>query len=203
MKPRDLVDVHETHKREMDDSVHLRSPDSGPDWLLVGKLAPPEQRITVASRDTLLARLDESLSRSVSVIVSPPGFGKTTLLTQWWRILETRPDIYACWLTLDEIDSEVSRFVAGVILSVARAGVDVGHLEVAARQLSIDPNVRPIALALLEAIRRSGRQTVLILDDFHRARSRAVDEVVETLIEHSQGELHLVVSGRFRPAFHV
>jgi LuxR family transcriptional regulator, maltose regulon positive regulatory protein len=203
MKPQDFVDVHEIRKLETDDSVKLRSPDSGPDWLLVGKLAPPEQRITVASRDTLLARLDESLNRSVSVIVSPPGFGKTTLLTQWWRILETRPGIYACWLTLDEIDSEVSRFVAGVILSVARAGVDVGHLEVAARQLSIDPNVRPIALALLEAIRRSGRRTVLILDDFHRARSRAVDEVVETLIERSQGELHLVVSGRYRPAFRV
>jgi len=203
MKPQDFVDVHRIRALETDDSGKLRNSDSGPDWLLVGKLAPPEQRITVASRDTLLARLDESLNRSVSVIVSPPGFGKTTLLTQWWRILEARPDIYPCWLTLDEIDSEVSRFVAGVILSVARAGIDVGQLEVAARQLSIDPNVRPIALALLEAIRRSGRQTVLILDDFHRARSRAVDEVVETLIEHSHGELHLVVSGRFRPAFHV
>ncbi|HEY3655292.1 MAG TPA: LuxR C-terminal-related transcriptional regulator [Steroidobacteraceae bacterium] len=201
--PADYVDDREVRNLEAGEPIDLRNPDSGPGWLLVGKLAPPEQRITVASRDALLARLDASLSRSVSVIISPPGFGKTTLLTQWWRTLETRPDIYACWLTLDEIDSEVSRFVAGVILSVARAGVDVGALEVSARQLSIDPNVRPIALALLEAIRRSGRRTVLILDDFHRARSPAVDEVVETLIEHSHGELHLVVSGRFRPTFHV
>jgi len=185
------------------DLLDAGMPESGLGWLLAGKLAPPEQRITVASRDALLARLDASLSRSLSVIVSPPGFGKTTLLTQWWRTLETRSDLYACWLTLDEIDSEVSRFVAGMILSVARAGVDVGPLEVAARQLSIDPNVRPIALALLDAVRRSGRRTVLILDDFHRARSPAVDEVVETLIEHSHGELHLVVSGRFRPTFHV
>jgi hypothetical protein len=35
---------------------------------------------------------------------------------------------------------------------------------------------------------------VLILDDFRRARAPAVDEVIETLID---GELHLVVSGRF------
>ena len=174
-----------------------------PDWLLVGKLAPPEQRITVASRKALLERLDGNLSRSLSVIVSPPGFGKTTLLTEWWRTLGARPETCACWLTLDDIDAEVSRFVAGVILSVARAGVDVGPLEVAARQLSIDLNIRPIALALLEAIRRSGRRAVLILDDFHRARSRAVDEVIEMLIEHGHGELHLVVSGRTRPSFHV
>ena len=186
-----------------DSSVDVLDAHAAPDWLLVGKLAPPEQRITVASRDALVARLDANLNRSLSVIVSPPGFGKTTLLTQWWRTLGARADLHACWLTLDDIDSEVSRFVAGVVLSVARAGVDVGPLEVAARQQSIDPNVRPIALALLEAIRRSGRRAVLILDDFHRARSRAVDEVVEVLIEHSHGELHLVVSGRTRPTFHV
>lgn len=174
-----------------------------PDWLLVGKLAPPEQRISVASRDALVSRLDENLSRALSVIVSPPGFGKTTLLTQWWRALGGRPGVHACWLTVDDLDSEVSRFVAGMILSVARAGVDVGPLEVAARQLSIGPNVRPVALALLEAIRRSARRAILILDDFHRARSRAVDEVVEMLIEHSHGELHVVVSGRTRPTLHV
>jgi len=49
---------------------------AAPDWLLVGKLAPPEQRITVASREALLKRLDESLSRSLSVIVSPPGLAR-------------------------------------------------------------------------------------------------------------------------------
>jgi LuxR family transcriptional regulator, maltose regulon positive regulatory protein len=176
---------------------------AGADWLLVGKLAPPEQRVSIVSREGLLKRLDESLSRALCVIVSPPGFGKTTLLSEWWRALGARADLHACWLTVDDLDSEVSRFVAGMILSVARAGVDVGSLEVAARQLSIDLNVRPIALALLDAIRRSARRAVLILDDFHRARSRAVDEVIEMLLEHSHGELHLVVSGRTRPTFHV
>jgi len=177
--------------------------DTGAGWLVVGKLAPPEQRVTVAARDSLLQQLDMALTRPLSVIVSPPGFGKTTLLTQWWRTLRAREDLYACWLTLDNIDTEVSRFVAGVVLSVARAGVDVGSLEVAARQQSIDTYVRPIALSLLEAIRNSGRRTVLILDDYHRAGSRAVDEVVETLIEHGRGQLHIMVSGRARPHLHV
>lgn len=185
------------------DPEESSEPERDTGWLLVGKLAPPEQRVTVAARDTLLERLDDGLTRPLSIIVSPPGFGKTTLLTQWWRSLKARPDLYACWLTLDEIDTEVSRFMAGLIMSVASAGVDVGALEVAARQQSIDTHVRPIALALLEAICRSGKRTVLILDDFHRARARAVDEVIEILIEHGQGHLHLVVSGRARPNLHV
>src|SRR3984893_7898919 len=99
-------------------------PDSRgtPDWLLVGKLGPPEQRIPVASRDALLARLDASLTRSLSVVVSPPGFGKTTLMTQWWRTLRLRQDLHACWLTLDDIDSEVSRFMAGGVPFLGRGG---------------------------------------------------------------------------------
>src|SRR6201996_3934396 len=88
-----------------DSSVDALDAHAAPDWLLVGKLAPPEQRITVASREALLARLDANLSRSLSVVISPPGFGKTTLLTQWWRTLGARPDLHACWLTLDDIDS--------------------------------------------------------------------------------------------------
>lgn len=190
-------------------SENTSAPEEAPEperdtgWLLVGKLAPPEQRVTVAARPALLKRLDEGLTRPLSVIVSPPGFGKTTLLTQWWRSLKGRPDLNACWLTLDEIDAEVSRFMAGLIMSVASAGVDVGSLEVAARQQSIDTYVRPIVLALLEAIYRSPNRTVLILDDFHRARARAVDEVIEMLIEHGRGHLHLVVSGRSRPRLHV
>lgn len=203
MGPMSIPSALDKGEARPDSSADALDTHEAPDWLLVGKLAPPEQRITVASRRGLIGRLDENLSRSLSVIVSPPGFGKTTLLTEWWRTLRTRPDVYACWLSLDEFDSEVSRFVAGVILSAARAGVDVGPLEVAARQQSIGPNVRPIALALLAGIRCGGRRAVLILEDFHRTRSRSVDEVVELLMEHSHGELHLVVSGRTRPNFHV
>jgi LuxR family transcriptional regulator, maltose regulon positive regulatory protein len=193
-----IIDREPEPPRESHDGA-----EADAEWLVVGRLAPPEQRVTVAARESLLEELNSGLSRPLSVIVSPPGFGKTTLLTQWWRALRESPDLYICWLSVDKIDAEVSRFIAGVILAVARAGVDVGALEVVARQQSIDTNVEPSALALLDAIRRSGKRTVLILDDYHRACSPAVDEVVETLIEHGQGHLHIVVSGRSRPRLHV
>jgi adenine deaminase len=90
-----------------------------------------------------------------------------------------------------------------VILAVAKGGVDVGPLEIAARQQSIEANVRPIIATFLAAVRRSPRRVVLILDDYHRARSPAVDVLLETLIEHGHPALHLVVSGRQQPTFHV
>lgn len=181
----------------------VRNSDADSGWLLVGKLAPPPQRVTAARRTALLARLDGALSLALSVLISPPGFGKTTLLTQWWQGLQQKGEVAACWLSLDEVDAEATRFLAGLILAVARAGVEVGPLEIAARQQSIDTSLRSTLAALLTSIRQSHKRVVIILDDYHRARSPAVDEVIETLVEHGQGALHVVVSGRYRPTFHV
>jgi LuxR family maltose regulon positive regulatory protein len=194
-----------------DKIINLSSSPSGPTrdfdteggWLLLGKLAPPQQRVIAARRSALLARLEAASEAALSVITSPPGFGKTTLLTQWWQILQQRDGVTPCWLTLDDADAEASRLIAGLILSVARAGVDVGALEIAARQQSIDASVRPILATFLAAAERHGRRIVIFLDDYHRARSPAVDNVLEILIEHGYPSLHIVLSGRHRPTFHV
>ena len=179
-----------------------RDSDTEVSWLLLGKLAPPLQRVSAARRTALLARLDANAEVALSVIVSPPGFGKTTLLTQWWQSLQDRP-VVRCWLSLEEADSDPGRFLANVILAVAAGGVDVGALEISARQLLIDMNVRQLAATFLGEIRRTQRPILLVLDDYHRARSPAVDSIIELLIEHGHPSLRLVISSRQRPTFHV
>jgi len=180
-----------------------QTPDTDSAWLHVGKFAPPQQRVTAARRDALLARLDAALNLPLSLIVSPAGFGKTTLLTQWWQGLQERGEVSCCWLSLDELDTDASRLVAGLILAVSKAGVDVGAADIAARQQLIDADIRPILAAMLVAIRKSSKRVVIILDDYHRACSPAVEQVVETLVEHGHGSLHVAISGRNKPTFQI
>ncbi|HEY0942597.1 MAG TPA: hypothetical protein VGE08_21095 [Steroidobacter sp.] len=130
-----------------------RDSDTEVSWLLLGKLAPPLQRVNAARRTRLLSRLDANDEVALSVIVSPPGFGKTTLLTQWWQALPER-GVLRCWLSLDEADSDPGRFLSNVILAVAAGGVDVGALEISARQLLIDMNVRQLAATFHDAAER-------------------------------------------------
>lgn len=172
-------------------------------WLLVGKLEPPQQRVSTVARAALLNRLEQGLACPLTLIVSPPGFGKTTLLTQWWSALRAREGHAAAWLTLDEDDGEVTRFVAYLILSAVQAGINVGRLEIAARQHLVDANVKATVGAFIDAVRTSGKRLVVILDDYHRVRSRAVDAVVEMLIRHAGTSLHVVISGRDRPGLSV
>jgi LuxR family maltose regulon positive regulatory protein len=180
-----------------------REPEADSGWLLLGKLAPPQQRVRAAKRVALLSRLEATADAALCVIVSPPGFGKTTLLTQWWQALQRNEQLVPCWLSLEEADSEAGRFMAGVILAVAKAGIDVGSLEIPARQQAIDMNVRQLVATFLNQIRSARRRVVLILDDYHRARSPAIDAVIEILIEHGHPAIHLVISTRQRPTFHV
>ena len=154
------------------ESARARGSDAD-GWILQGKLAPPQQRIVTARRSALLRRLD-TVDSALSVIVSPPGFGKTTLLTQWWQSLLSRTGIHAAWLTLDESDAEPGRFMADVILAAGRSGLDIGALEMSASG-SVETDIQRLATSFLAQVQRSGQRTVLILDDYHRARSQAVD----------------------------
>jgi LuxR family transcriptional regulator, maltose regulon positive regulatory protein len=172
-------------------------------WLLVGKFEPPRQRVATTPRAALLERLDRGLSYPLTLVVSPPGFGKTTLLTQWWNALRARQDCAAAWLTLDEDDGEVTRFVAHLILSAGQAGINVGRLEISARQYLSDANVKTTVGALIEAVHSCARRLVVILDDYHRLHSPAVDAVVEMLIRNAGPSVHVVVSGRDRPRLRV
>lgn len=183
------------------ESARVRGSDTD-GWILQGKLAPPQQRIMTAGRSALLRRLDGTVDSALSVIVSPPGFGKTTLLTQWWQVLRSRTGIRAAWLTLDESDAEPGRFMADLILAAGRGGIDMGALEMSARQ-SVETDIHRLATSFLAQIQRSEPRIVLILDDYHRARSQAVDRILEVLIENGHPAIHLVISSREKPTLRV
>lgn len=47
------------------------------------KLYIPQARPNLVARPALMARLDEGLTRKLTLIAAPAGFGKTTLLSAW------------------------------------------------------------------------------------------------------------------------
>src|ERR1700730_8803331 len=85
--------------------------------ILATKLYIPRLRPKVVSRPRLIERLNEGLHRKLTLIAAPVGFGKTTLVSEWVEGIE-RPGASTAWLSLDEGDSDPTRFLRYLVAAL-------------------------------------------------------------------------------------
>src|SRR5574340_295631 len=81
--------------------------------LLRTKLFVPPIRARQVSRPRLMEKLDAGLERPLILVSAPAGYGKTTLVSSWLR--ET--GIASAWLSLDEDDNELRRFLQYLVVA--------------------------------------------------------------------------------------
>jgi LuxR family maltose regulon positive regulatory protein len=62
----------------------------------------------------LLGRLNAGLQKKLTLISAPAGFGKTTVLSTW--IENSKYSI--AWLSLDESDNDLTRFLSYFIAAL-------------------------------------------------------------------------------------
>ena len=93
--------------------------------LLTTKLYIPtvQRRERVVPRPRLIERVNAGLNGKLTLISAPAGFGKTTLVSEWVAGCE-RP---AAWLSLDEGDNDLARFLAYLIGALQTIEGDIGQ----------------------------------------------------------------------------
>src|SRR5215210_4289258 len=90
--------------------------------LLATKLYIPQARPNVVLRPRLIERLNAGLHRKLTLIAAPAGFGKTTLVSAWVAGCG-RP---TAWLSLDEGDSDPTRFLTYLVAALQTVVPQVG-----------------------------------------------------------------------------
>jgi len=168
------------------------------DWIIEAKLAPPRPTGSLIHRQELLDQLDQSLESRLTLIESPAGYGKTTLLAQWTEFAKEK-DIIAGWLNLDEDDADPLQFLAYVVLALASAGANLGVIEHEAAQGFTDIQPKAVLANLINALSRVTEPVVLSLDDYHRLHSPEVDSLIDRLLHHQLAHFHLIINTRERP----
>lgn len=167
--------------------------------LILTKLAPPRTRHYV-HRQRAIEQLRRGMDRKLTVMVAPAGFGKTSLLTEWKKVLEQEGCVVG-WLSIDRDDDDLYQFGAYLLAAARRACEEAG--EAVSRRLEPDP-LAPVDVMFAEflnAVLELPRQMVLVLDDFDRLSSPAIHEAVFRLLRHAPENLHLLVAGRSEPEF--
>ncbi len=145
----------------------------------------------------------------LTLISAPAGFGKTTLLSEWMANCG-RP---VAWLSLDEGDNDLTRFLIYIIAAlqtlalsdvrlrttVEGIAANIGAEALAALQSSQLPSTESILATLLNEINTISDSFILVLDDYHVIDSQLVDRALAFLVEHLPSQMHLVISSREDP----
>ena len=169
-------------------------------WLLQGKFEPQFSLVSQVRRSALLQKLDSSLAGVLTLVVTPAGYGKSTLLSQWADALMEAGQRVS-WLATDEIDREPNQLLSHLILSLSFSGAEMGALEKLAHQGLVDVSPEAAVRAVVAALKQHPGRLTIIIDDYHRAGSPSTDRVIEHLLELLPEHAHIAVSTRSKPGF--
>ena len=172
----------------------------GTSQVLDTKLHVPRLRPNAVARPRLTARLDEGCRGCLVVVSAPAGFGKTTVISDWVATgTHSDRDVGVAWLSLDEGDNDLARFLTYLVLAVRATSSQVGE-QMLARLRSAEPvPTDEVLTTVLNEVAELPHDVVLVLDDFHVIDSEEVDQAMVFLIENLPPQLHVVIATREDP----
>jgi LuxR family maltose regulon positive regulatory protein len=168
---------------------------AAPEWdvLVATKFHVP--RAGFVPRPRLLARLAQGVDRGLTVVCTPAGFGKTTLLGDWAR-RSRRP---AAWLSLDAGDNDPARFWRYVAAALERARPGTCAPLAALLRGPQQPPLEAVVTALINELEAGEREVALLLDDYHLIEAPPVHDSVTFLLDRLPPGLRLVLASRADP----
>lgn len=152
----------------------------------------------MVSRPRVLARLAESLSKRLTLIEAPAGFGKTTLLCEWRQELLDQHAAAVAWLTLGHEDEHPKQVLSDIAEAMRRASR--GRLDRTRALLATDPSapVGTIVSVLIDEIAEFDSELVLILDDYEFVYAPAVHEALHAMLLRAPENMHVCIASRAR-----
>lgn len=156
------------------------------------KVTPPATSRFEVSRHAILERASRADTSRAVLVHAPAGFGKTTLMTQLLARYRQR-GMATVWLTLDEGDNDVSRFLSGFATALSKLQDSTAPID-----LSQMRNADLVSW-ILDQITESQAPVVIFFDDFEAIRNPVVLSLVARGIEAIPNKACLVIGSRTMP----
>jgi LuxR family maltose regulon positive regulatory protein len=163
------------------------------DPLLKSRFAIPDRPPFVVTRPRLVDRLRRS-DVPVTVVVGPPGSGKTQLVASW--ATDARASGTVAWVTLED-DDQACPFWSVVVEALRDAGLEISpSLASSAVATPVD---RSFLVRLASELTRLGTPALLVLDGVSDLAGTRWATELEFVLRHTAPLLRLVLVGRWDP----
>ncbi|KPL79575.1 hypothetical protein ADN00_02530 [Ornatilinea apprima] len=172
--------------------------------LLSTKLFIPPPNPRRIARPTLIDQLNSAARPGVKLILvsAPPGFGKTTLLSEWVSQLQ---DSAVGWLSIDEADNQPVRFLEYLCAAIQSSNPELGKTTAVLLKSPIptgaDLPLTTIAATFINDLAASNQSITLVLDDYHLIESQEIHALLGFLIEKLPPLTRFVIATRSDPPF--
>ncbi|WP_091756417.1 helix-turn-helix transcriptional regulator [Pedococcus cremeus] len=162
------------------------------------KIHVPIPRRGIVRRAQLTERLNAAEHARLVLVSAPPGFGKTTLLSQWVTERSTDNETRVAWLSLDAGDNDPRRFVAHLIAALEAAGAATPEADELLETVAAVP-VEAVLTSLVNQLDELPGPTVIALDDYHVIEAPEIHQAVTFLLDHLPSQVTLAVATRADP----
>lgn len=175
-------------------SANLASPEV---IVLKPKLWAPSLRPEYLPRPRLLKLLKAGSDRKITLIDAPPGYGKTTLLTQWRQ--SEGGDLPFAWVSLDELDNDPVRLWVHVMEALSRVAPEETSGTEGFVGLGIDRRklIETALPVFINGLTEFPQRVALVLDDYHCIKESECHELLGFFVEHLPDTVHLIFSTRY------
>jgi len=164
--------------------------------ILATKLYIPLPRPNLVPRWRLIEQLNAVLTSKLTLVSAPAGFGKSTLLASWVAQVDTA---HVGWLSLDEADNNLSRFLTYFVAALQSIETDMGQQAMVELQSPGEINLENMLTCLINEIVAFPAEIVLVLDDYHVIETPQIDQAITFLLDHLPSQIHIVIASRIDP----
>lgn len=134
----------------------------------------------------------------LAIVTGPAGYGKTTLLSDWYARLRAEGGAVA-WLSVDPADEDPARFAAYLAHCLGRAVPGIGQSALALLESGAQPSLQPVLESLLVDLTQAARPISLFIDDLHLVTGQAPLEMLGGLLAHAPDQVVFVIGSRSKP----
>lgn len=164
-----------------------------PNILLSSKINVPYSTAEALERPRLYDFFQDSTLKRITIVRAPAGYGKTTLLTQWFKHLQEP----VAWLAIDRADNDPIRYWTYVFSAVAKAcETDVDQVLAPLLQSQDDTKYDFLIDSFIHEINYIEKKLHIVMDDYHLIENEVIHKMIINLIEQLPAHIHIYLTSR-------